>query len=159
MSYNTATERARDYDAEDHTPPRDHAEQGQRNDRIPFTKQDTADMSSTGNDEITVTQRMVSATIGSVLTSLLVTPLDVVRVRLQSQNPPTPPPLNISRFSAHGVDFAKLPKDLGVKACCKEVFLLEIMPSSVWLGTAMPRLMLRLRPRQIVQLKRRSGGL
>lgn len=51
------------------------------------------------------------------------TPLDVVRVRLQSQNPsPQPPPLNLSRFHAYGADFANLPKDLGVKACCKEVF-------------------------------------
>lgn len=51
------------------------------------------------------------------------TPLDVVRVRLQSQNPsPVPPPLNLSRFPAYGADFANLPKDLGVKACCKEVF-------------------------------------
>ena len=73
-------------------------------------------------DEITVAQRMVSATVGSLLTSLLVTPLDVVRVRLQSQNAPVAPPLNLSRFSAHGVDFAKLPKDLGVKACCKDIF-------------------------------------
>ena len=80
-------------------------------------------MSSVGSEEITVTQRMVSATVGSVLTSLLVTPLDVVRVRLQSQNPqPQPPPINPSRFSAYGADFAKLPKDLGLKACCKEVF-------------------------------------
>lgn len=54
---------------------------------------------------------------------MLVTPLDVVRVRLQSQNPsPVPPPLNLSRFPAYGADFANLPKDLGVKACCKEVF-------------------------------------
>jgi len=74
-------------------------------------------------EEITATQRMVSATIGSVLTSLLVTPLDVVRVRLQSQSSQSQPPqLNLTRFAAYGADFAKLPKDLGVKACCKEVF-------------------------------------
>lgn len=35
--------------------------------------------------DITVAQRMVSACSGSVITSLLVTPLDVVRVRLQQQ--------------------------------------------------------------------------
>jgi len=79
--------------------------------------------------EITVYQRMMSATLGSLLTSLLVTPLDVVRVRLQSQAPtitsrttaalasvPTSPsPLNPSaRFSAMG--------NLGVTACCREVF-------------------------------------
>lgn len=52
-----------------------------------------------------------------------VTPLDVVRVRLQSQNPnPQPPPLNLSRFPGYAADFAKLPPDLGVNSCCKEVF-------------------------------------
>lgn len=51
------------------------------------------------------------------------TPLDVVRVRLQSQNPqPRPAQLNLSRFPGYSADFAKLPPDLGVKACCKEVF-------------------------------------
>lgn len=121
MSYNTASDKAFDYDGEEY-----HDEQrGHRHDGIPQQKQDTVNMAALGTrqDEITATQRMVSATIGSVLTSLLVTPLDVVRVRLQSQNPqPLPPQLNLSRFAAYGADFAKLPKDLGVKACCKEVF-------------------------------------
>ncbi|KAK5457254.1 Carrier protein, mitochondrial [Exophiala xenobiotica] len=75
---------------------------------------------SSNNFEITTTQRMISATWGSVLTSLLVTPLDVVRVRLQSQNPPTP--INLSRFPAYSTSFKQLPPDLGVNSCCREVF-------------------------------------
>ncbi|RMD43340.1 hypothetical protein DV735_g1716, partial [Chaetothyriales sp. CBS 134920] len=65
---------------------------------------------------------MVAATWGSLLTSLLVTPLDVVRVRLQAQTPSTPPPLNLSRFQAYGTTFRALPPDLGVTACCRNVF-------------------------------------
>lgn len=125
MSYTIASEKALDFNGDDqlnNSGPFHHAVEGQRHDRISLTEQNTAKMSGSSSDEITVTQRMVSATVGSVLTSLLVTPLDVVRVRLQSQSQPIPPPLNLSRFSAYGADFAKLPKDLGVKACCKEVF-------------------------------------
>lgn len=119
MSYNLASEKAFDYSSH-HDDNR-----GQRHDRISPSEQSTesADMSNSAQGEITVTQRLMSATVGSVLVSLVSTPLDVVRVRLQSQNPqPTPPPLNHSRFSAYGADFAKLPPDLGVKACCKQVF-------------------------------------
>ncbi|UZP46167.1 hypothetical protein NXS19_013979 [Fusarium pseudograminearum] len=47
----------------------------------------TGDGKGNGTVEITATQKMVSAMSGSLLTSLLVTPLDVVRVRLQSQAP------------------------------------------------------------------------
>jgi solute carrier family 25, member 39/40 len=53
-----------------------------------------------------------------------VTPLDVVRVRLQSQTP-TPSPLNLSKFPAYTAnlkEFKELPPNLGVTACCKEVF-------------------------------------
>lgn len=118
MSFSLASERAYNFEqAHD-------ADAAQRHDRLQAEK-NTANMSGSGSggqDEITVTQRMISATVGSVLTSLLVTPLDVVRVRLQSQTQPEAPPLNLSRFSAYGADFAKLPPGLGVKACCKEVF-------------------------------------
>ncbi|KKA25206.1 Mitochondrial carrier protein [Rasamsonia emersonii CBS 393.64] len=63
---------------------------------------------------------MLSATWGSLLTSLLVTPLDVVRVRLQSQTNAAHQP---SRFTAHTTrTFKALPADLGVTACCREVF-------------------------------------
>jgi solute carrier family 25, member 39/40 len=50
-----------------------------------------------------------------------VTPLDVVRVRLQSQTPSSasrPSPA----FSAYTTSFKRLPPDLGVTACCREVF-------------------------------------
>ena len=50
------------------------------------------------------------------------TPLDVVRVRLQSQTTPAPPPVNLSKFHAYGASFKHLPPDLGVTACCREVF-------------------------------------
>lgn len=50
-----------------------------------------------------------------------VTPLDVVRVRLQSQ--PTQSPLaSIQRLAASSRPFSTLPPDLGVAACCREVF-------------------------------------
>jgi solute carrier family 25 protein 39/40 len=72
--------------------------------------------------DITATQKMVSAMSGSLLTSLLVTPLDVVRVRLQSQKAPR-----------STVDFSKLAittsslspaqtAELGITSCCREVF-------------------------------------
>ncbi|KAL2136267.1 hypothetical protein VTI74DRAFT_4502 [Chaetomium olivicolor] len=76
--------------------------------------------------EITALQKMLSATSGSLLTGLLATPLDVVRVRWQSQGISQPPPPQ--------VDFTKLamsapqpgatfrPSNLGVTACCREVF-------------------------------------
>ena len=47
---------------------------------------------------------------------LSVTPLDVVRVRLQSQ--PQPQPTNPQSTSS----FNNLPKNIGVTACCREVF-------------------------------------
>ncbi|KAJ9608362.1 Carrier protein, mitochondrial [Cladophialophora chaetospira] len=94
---------------------------GQRHDRIPLSQQNTGgSMSGSGQIEITTTQRMVSATWGSVLTTLLVTPLDVVRVRLQSQQPP--PVSNLSRFPAYSTSFKHLPADLGVGSCCRDVF-------------------------------------
>jgi solute carrier family 25, member 39/40 len=52
---------------------------------------------------------------------MLVTPLDVVRVRLQSQAPQFSP-LNLSKFPAYSSSFKKLPPDLGITACCREVF-------------------------------------
>ncbi|KAF4980702.1 hypothetical protein FZEAL_3370 [Fusarium zealandicum] len=83
-----------------------------------------------GNDndvgDITAVQKMVSAMSGSLLTSVLVTPLDVVRVRLQSQKP-----------TRSAVDFSKLAittnsltpaltpaqtAELGITSCCREVF-------------------------------------
>ncbi len=87
--------------------------------------------------DISAGQKMLSAVSGSLLTSLLgkhhfstikaytqltspflVTPLDVVRVRLQSQ--PNPPP-SIPKVSSSS-SFINLPPNLGVTACCREVF-------------------------------------
>ncbi|CAG8980514.1 hypothetical protein HYALB_00002511 [Hymenoscyphus albidus] len=72
--------------------------------------------------EITAGQKMLSAMSGSLLTSLLATPLDVVRVRQQSQ--PTPSPLTtIAKPAAKSSrPFSTLPPNLGVTACCREVF-------------------------------------
>ena len=86
--------------------------------------------------DISAGQKMLSAVSGSLLTSLLgtshhpcacqmspltsiflVTPLDVVRVRLQSQ----PQSSNISALKPSS-NFANLPSNIGVTACCREVF-------------------------------------
>ena len=50
-----------------------------------------------------------------------VTPLDVVRVRLQSQAPASSSG-STPKFSAYTTSFKRLPPDLGVTACCREVF-------------------------------------
>jgi len=59
---------------------------------------------------VTLSQKMMSAVTGSILTSLLVTPLDVVRVRLQSQD------------SAAAARSRLLHSHMGISACCREVF-------------------------------------
>jgi hypothetical protein len=57
---------------ESDTPPKDDdAPQGQQHDRIPVSQQDTNAMASSGEGNISTTQRMISATWGSILTSLL----------------------------------------------------------------------------------------
>jgi len=99
--------------------PNEDASAGQRHDRVQNTQQGT--MASPSTQDISTTQRMISATWGSILTVLLTTPLDVVRVRLQSQGS-TPSPLNLSKFPAYAANFKELPPNLGVTACCKEVF-------------------------------------
>ncbi|KAF2086216.1 mitochondrial carrier [Saccharata proteae CBS 121410] len=80
--------------------------------------------------DISISQKMLSAVSGSILTSLLVTPLDVVRVRLQSQqHPPKPsnPKPAARTIPALGTlssptTFSNLPPNLGTVACCREVF-------------------------------------
>ncbi|GAB7361390.1 hypothetical protein MBLNU230_g1443t1 [Neophaeotheca triangularis] len=67
--------------------------------------------------DISIGQKMLSAVSGSILTSLLVTPLDVVRVRLQAQQGPSP--------STRLPSFIQLPPNLGVSACCREVFWVQ----------------------------------
>ncbi|KAH0536915.1 hypothetical protein FGG08_006253 [Glutinoglossum americanum] len=107
------------------------AQTGQRHDRIRNNLQeDRPALASNhmsrngggGNVDISAGQKMLSAVSGSFLTSVLVTPLDVVRVRLQSQ----PASSAIRSFSAAASQslpqFANLPPNLGVTACCREVF-------------------------------------
>lgn len=78
--------------------------------------------------EITPVQKMLSATSGSLLTGLLATPLDVVRVRLQSQHitapQPVPLPADLKKLAA-SAPAAFRPSDLGVTACCREVFFMN----------------------------------
>ncbi|KAL2856694.1 mitochondrial carrier domain-containing protein [Aspergillus pseudoustus] len=70
-------------------------------------------------DDASISQKMLSATLGSVLNGLLVTPLDVVRVRLQSQSSIK----NTSPFTSHTIHNLKdAPPNLGITACCREVF-------------------------------------
>lgn len=73
--------------------------------------------------EINAWQKMLSATSGSLLTGLLVTPLDVVRVRWQSQNLPQP----VADVQKIAVSSQKAfrPSTLGVTACCREVFFMN----------------------------------
>ncbi|KAF2122443.1 mitochondrial carrier protein-like protein [Lophiotrema nucula] len=81
-----------------------------------------------GEGGVSLLQKMGSAVTGSVLTSLLVTPLDVVRVRLQSQAPTSTSgtPISQSQLRAFGglslTQFRDLPPNLGISACCREVF-------------------------------------
>lgn len=93
---------------------------------------------------VTVGQKILSACTGSIITSLTVTPFDVVRVRLQQQSalsaaesaaaaPNMLPPhssvekarelkTSLKAHKLHPINVATLPKGLGVTACCKEVF-------------------------------------
>lgn len=77
-----------------------------------------------GEVEITTGQKMLSAVSGSLFTSLIVTPLDVVRVRLQSQPKPSVTS-NIAQLAkAASSTGLSLPPNLGVTACCREVFFM-----------------------------------
>lgn len=73
----------------------DEQEKGQRSStviqEVKYNK--NANNRSKWNGCITLPQRMASACVGSVLTSLLVTPFDVVRIRLQQQEMLFPPGL------------------------------------------------------------------
>ncbi|KAL1614995.1 Carrier protein, mitochondrial [Diplodia seriata] len=98
-------------------------------------------------DDISVTQKMLSAVTGSILTSLLVTPLDVVRVRLQSQHHSTPTSTAavrrtipaLSTLQLHNARFTNIPPNLGITACCREVFWVNNNAAYCVAGpTAMP---------------------
>ncbi|CAI6338923.1 unnamed protein product [Periconia digitata] len=76
---------------------------------------------------VSLAQKMMSATTGSIITSLLITPLDVVRVRLQSQShASSPSPSSFTNPRAYTVgslaQFRDLPPNLGITTCCREVF-------------------------------------
>ena len=74
---------------------------------------------------ISAIQKSVSAISGAFITSLLVTPLDVVRVRLQSQQPqpvPTPVPMNGGVAPRLGYSTLGSETRATVTACCREVF-------------------------------------
>ncbi|KAM4067241.1 mitochondrial carrier protein [Hirsutella rhossiliensis] len=105
-----------------------HSSRGQNHDRLESQQLAMARAADAKGDagssrgDITAMQKMISAMSGSLVTSLLVTPLDVVRVRLQSQKAPI-----------SSIDFSKLAlttntlssaksAELGVTACCREVF-------------------------------------
>lgn len=82
--------------------------------------------STVGAAEVSLPQKMLSAVTGSILTSLLVTPLDVVRVRLQSQETvPATPASQLQPRLFNGTtlgQFRDLPPNMGISACCREVF-------------------------------------
>ncbi|KAI0895588.1 mitochondrial carrier [Annulohypoxylon nitens] len=90
-----------------------------------FVGQTMVSSQDDGSDgvDISVGQKMISAISGSLLTSLLVTPLDVVRVRLQSQGSSLP----VTEFQKLAISSpsAFRPSNLGVTACCREVFFMN----------------------------------
>jgi len=70
MSYSIASESALEHEElAAHTIK--HDAPGQRHDRIQVAEQKASDMAGSNAPEITTTQRMVSATWGSIITSLL----------------------------------------------------------------------------------------
>ncbi|GBF61609.1 mitochondrial carrier protein [Trichophyton mentagrophytes] len=122
-----------------YTTSNDRSSRSSKNNRIPIDTMTPRPSSGAGSREsdasaqyenISTSQKMISATWGSLLTSLLVTPLDVVRVRLQAQTPviraslPTSPqPTTLTSVSPSPLNFFRhLPPNLGVTACCREVF-------------------------------------
>lgn len=74
----------------------------------------------TTGKNISALQKSISAISGAFMTSFLVTPLDVVRVRLQSQQSQPSQVLG----SAPRLGYSTLGPDsrAGVTACCREVF-------------------------------------
>jgi len=77
--------------------------------------------------DVSTIQKSISAVSGAFLTSLLVTPLDVVRVRLQAQQPTIRTPADGAESILSGaprLGYSTLGGDskLGVTTCCREVF-------------------------------------
>ncbi|KAI0178568.1 mitochondrial carrier [Hypoxylon sp. FL1284] len=107
----------------------DHSFGGHNHDRLggedAFAGQTMVSSQDDGKDgmDISAGQKMLSAITGSLLTSLLVTPLDVVRVRLQSQSSSQPVP-EFQKIAISSPN-AFRPSNLGVTACCREVFFMN----------------------------------
>ncbi|KAI1375420.1 mitochondrial carrier [Hypoxylon crocopeplum] len=108
----------------------DHSFSGHNHDRLgegedAFAGQTMVSSQDDGSNGIDISagQKMASAISGSILTSLLVTPLDVVRVRLQSQGSSQP----VADFQKLAISSpnAFRPSNLGVTACCREVFFMN----------------------------------
>jgi hypothetical protein len=83
--------------------------------------------SAPGIGDVSALQKSISAVSGAFLTSLLVTPLDVVRVRLQAQQPTIPTPSNgggsgLNSTARLGYSTLGGESKLGVTTCCREVF-------------------------------------
>lgn len=75
--------------------------------------------SKTVNNEITLPQKMLAACSGSLLTSFVVTPFDVIRVRLQQQGAF---PINTAAEIAKEKKLSTIPVGVGVNSCCRNVF-------------------------------------
>ncbi|KAI1384058.1 mitochondrial carrier [Hypoxylon trugodes] len=108
----------------------DHSFGGHNHDRLgpgedAFAGQTMVSSQNDGGDglDISMGQKMLSAITGSLLTSILVTPLDVVRVRLQSQGS-SQPVTDFQRLAISSPS-AFRPSNLGVTACCREVFFMN----------------------------------
>ena len=97
---------------------------------IPGTQNVHNPPQNTGQN-ISAIQKSISAISGAFITSLLVTPLDVVRVRLQSQQPqPVSTPMPTIGGVSPRLGYSTLGRDTqgGVTACCREVFFSRGFP-------------------------------
>lgn len=71
--------------------------------------------------EITMVQKMIAACSGSLLTSIVVTPFDVIRIRLQQQS--AFPITTATTIAVKKVrQTSTIPTGVGVTSCCRNVF-------------------------------------
>ena len=94
---------------------------------VPGSQQSAFNPLPSMSRDVSTIQKSISAVTGAFLTSLLVTPLDVVRVRLQAQQPTTPTPANGGGSipsTTPRLGYSTLGGDskFGVTTCCREVF-------------------------------------
>ena len=90
---------------------------------VPQTSPFTNSPPQNTSQNISAIQKSISAISGAFITSFLVTPLDVVRVRLQSQQH-LQVPIQNNRVSDSRLRYSILGPESrsGVTACCREVF-------------------------------------